>query len=115
MLMSHSKCTCAGPVSLKNVVMSFDEKCISVVLKLQISMSFQGLHPLNPDQGFSLDPLGGGGLKLPKPPAIKLHDLLSLHAKPGNFRKALISSGRWGRLEKQIGMREVDPLRHRPP
>ena len=55
--MSHGKCT--GPVLLKNIVRSLDEKCILGVLKLQISTSFQGLCPLAPDQGFAqLDPLG---------------------------------------------------------
>ena len=36
-----------------------DEKFISGELKLQKSVSFRGLHPLDPDQGFALDPLEG--------------------------------------------------------
>ena len=48
----------------------FDEKFISGVLKLQKSVSFRGLRPLDPDQRFGLDPLGG--YSAPKPPAIKL-------------------------------------------
>ena len=38
-----------------------DEKFISGVLKLQKSVSFWGLRPLGPDQGFALDPTGRGG------------------------------------------------------
>ena len=45
-----------------------DEKFISDVLKLQKSVSFRGLRPLGPDQGFGLDPLGGGGLQRPQIP-----------------------------------------------
>ena len=57
----------------KNIVRSLDGKCISVVLKLQISMRFQGLRQLHPD---------------PKPPVVKMHNMRSLHAKPSNFREA---------------------------
>ena len=49
-----------------------DEKFISGVLKLQKSVSSRGLRPLDPDQGYGLDPLkgGGGGLTAPSSPQL---------------------------------------------
>ena len=56
-LMSHG--TCTGPVLLKNIVRSLDDimyfRCTEIANIYELS----GLHPLDQDQGFALDPLGG--------------------------------------------------------
>ena len=66
-------------------------------------MSFERLRPLNPDQGFALDPLGGSYNAAPRPPTVKLRDLRSLHGKPGNFREALNVIREMGGLKKLQG------------
>ena len=68
-----------------------DEKFISGVLKLQKYVSFRGLRPLDPDQGFGLDPLGEGLTEPPNPQLLNCND----RAEPGNFREVIISSGMW--------------------
>ena len=61
-----------------------DEKFIPGVLKLQISVSFRGLRPLHPGQGFGLGPLGA--YSAPKPSAIKLQ-------RPWTVQSLVISGG----------------------
>ena len=65
-----------------------DEKFGLGVMKLQKSVSFRGLRPLDPDQGFALDPLGTG------PPNLQLLNCND-RTEPGNFREVIISSRMW--------------------